>query len=39
MIDEDYLNIKKEIISDFIYEFDRYFDIWIKEEVEKSRKI
>jgi len=39
MIDEDYLNIKKETILDFIYEFDRHFDTWIKEEDEKSRKI
>ena len=39
MIDEDYLNIKKETILDFMHEFNRHFDTWRKEEDEKSRKI
>lgn len=38
-IDGDYLNIKKERISDFIDELDKQFDTWGKVEQERNKKI
>ena len=39
IIDGDYLNVNKEMVSDFIDELDRKFDVWRKDGEEGTDKV